>query len=53
MTLETENKLISDVNDIKQYLLAMVVGQEKLISLFSKYDDSYNEEILKEGYNPN
>lgn len=52
MTLEAENMIISDINDIKKLLSAILVAQEKTVMLFSKYDESYNQEILGEGHVP-
>ncbi len=52
MTLTAENELISDMKDIKKLLSAILEQQKNMVMLFSKYDQSYNEEMLGEGHVP-
>lgn len=53
MTPEGEKKLLSDMEDVKKALAMIVEELRRQRSIFSSYDQMYNEEILKnEGHVP-
>lgn len=53
MTIEGETKIISEMEDIKKMLSALITEIHGMRTIFSQYEQSYNEEILtKEGHQP-
>ena len=53
MTIEGETKLISEMEEIKKLLNVLISEIHSMRTIFTQYEQSYNEEMLtQEGHKP-